>query len=118
MPTIAAGTRLYHGTRKGGYAWWKGGHPFPNHDGEDGGVSFTLDYLSTPKTRADPSIIILVYEAATTLQVEHCSSKGLFYSKLQQNSEGVFYADHEQEVVMKAVNAPRYLRFVGGLKED
>lgn len=115
--TLSAGTTLYHGTRwrPGDVRWWEGSSPFPNQEGEDGGVSFTLHPDASPKTRnAD---VVLGYQLEWDVNAFHCSSKGEFYPLLKSNPENVCYASAEEEVVFSLEYVAEWLRFAGVVRE-
>jgi hypothetical protein len=107
---LEKGTSLYHGTRwqKGATKWWRdSSSPFPNKEGEDGGISFTLDPDATAKVKN--ANVILEYSLAKDVEARQCSSKGEFYKILQNDSLAVVYTEKEQEVVMTLQALPMYL---------
>lgn len=115
---IPQGTLLFHGTRwqSGQVKWWEGRNPFPNRVDEDGGVSLTLDYGSTPKVRN--AHVVLVYRATTTITAVHCASKAGFHAILSQRRADVCYTFLEREVKFRDGVLGRYLAFDYAVHQD
>ena len=106
---LDSGTYLYHGTRwrEGTPKWWGAGK-YPNKEGEDGGISFTLRPEATPKVKnAD---VILVYQLTKQIPLLMCPTKGDFYKQLRRGS--ACYTPTEQEVVFQLADLASHLRFV------
>lgn len=106
--TFVKGTQLFHGT-KGDKQWWLE-DPFPNKEGEDGGLSFTLDPNASPKTRN--ATMLLVYAFNEDVKAEVHDTKGSFRKSLQADSSAVCHTAAEAEVVMSRDAAEFFLDFV------
>lgn len=102
--SVPTGTSVYHGTqrREGEKEWWLGENPYPNKEGEDGGVSFTLNPNASPKTRK--ATVLLEYTVEWNIQAFHCERKGDFYDIFRENPEAICYTLAEEELVIP-VNA-------------
>lgn len=107
---LKKGTSLYHGTRyQNDQKQWWGIGKFPNKEGEDGGVSFTLDADATPKVKN--ANVILEYTLTRNVDAIECKSKGEFYQILKNDATSVCYTRHEQEVVIALAHLDHYLEF-------
>jgi hypothetical protein len=107
---LKRGTRLYHGTiwREGDLIWWGSGK-YPNKQGEDGGVSFTLNKNSSSKTRN--AGIIIEYSLKDDTCVIHCEHKSKFSSILRLIPEAICYTKSEEEVVIGVNYQSEYLQY-------
>jgi hypothetical protein len=117
--TLPKGTRLYHGTRwhEGEKEWWK--TSFPGHEGEDGGISFTLDPKSTPKVKN--AQIIIEYKLKQNTNVIYCKGKGDFKKILTGNPDSVCYTNAEREISIAPNKVATYLEYLdeyNGAKSD
>lgn len=103
------GTSFFHGTRwaSGNPRWWESGSPFPNKEGEDGGISFTSDPDASPKTKN--ANVLLEYKLLWELDATYCASKGDFYSLVQKGN--VCCTDAEKEIVFPASSVADWLEF-------
>ena len=107
--SIPKDTALFHGT-KSDTKWWETSNPYPNKDGEDGGVSFALDPDATSKIRT--AEWVLCYKAKIDFIATKHASKSTFYSYLNAHKTECCYTTTETELVMKAAQCSTYLTFV------
>ena len=110
MNTLVKGTVIYHGTRwrEGQIKWWEKG--FPNKEGEDGGVSYSLDDRSSPKIRM--AQVVIQYKLIKDLDYLVCNSKADFYPTFSNNPEILAcWTRVENELSMRLMVQGVYLKY-------
>jgi hypothetical protein len=110
--SLPRGTYLYHGTpwKKGDKQWWGKGQ-YPKNEGEDGGISYTLDPSATPKIRFK-NCPVLVYRTTGVVPLTACPSKSQFLAQFGQRAAAC-YTPTEREVSFRKATMPGYLEYVG-----